>query len=232
MKSLKILFLSCLALGATALTAFSQASVGTAGSGSSYTANFLPFYPNSFNPTNAALQTIFTVPASAPPANGTNLMPFLGWTNTTYLTNNQGPLYTNNLNGTGSPGFYTNVVIITNNSVTYPQIYIPKQSRIALEYVGTVNGAGSPTNLIFTFARSVTGRNGLPDTSHTIPWSVMVSNNAAGQWTVGVTNFSADSIGGEGYLDLVGEFWQSTNGTILTNYDGGLYYGLKPNSGN
>ncbi len=210
-----------LALAAPSVHA--QASVGTAGTGSSYTANWLPFYSNSVPGT-----TIIGSSTAFAGTSGTNINVTAGWTNTTIFTNSSGPLYTNNLNGTGSGGFYTNTTYVTNNQIIFPVIYYPKQSRVAMEWMG--NCSGSPTNLILTFARSVTGRNGLADTTTQFTWSIPVGSYSAGKFVTAVTNTAADFTGEFGYLYLVGELWQSTNGSILTNQDGGLYYALKPAS--
>jgi hypothetical protein len=207
MKTLKIAALTLFAMVATALTAFSQSSVGTGGSGSSYTTALIP------------LPTFTITPAS--PSTATNF--YFGWTLITSSTNVSTGLYTNNLNGTGLGGFYgvTNITYYTNT--VYPNVYFPKQERLALSYRGLQSG--STNTVIFTFAKSVTGIGGQADTFAPFTWlcSVGPTNSTC------ITNLPADFLGGEGYLFLIQQQFLSTNGS-LTNLDSGIYAGLKPNA--
>ena len=218
MKMLKIL-ITCFVLGTTALTAFSQASVGTAGSGnsSSYGLLFIPL------PTSTLVGV-----AAAGTSTVTNF--YFGYTNTIISTNINGPLYTNNLSG-GTPGFYYSTNYITKNALTYPSVYIPRQSRLALSYRGVATaGANSAntTNTVFTFAQSVTGIGGQADVNHQFTWTCAVGTTNS----TTVTNLTADSLSGAGYIYLIQQTWASTNGTvnIVTNLDGGIYAGIKPNA--
>jgi hypothetical protein len=210
---MKIALLACFVMGMTALTAFGQASVGTGAQGTTYQAYLIP------------LPTLTLAAAGT-----TNF--YFGYTNVTYSTNIQTGLYTNSLNG-GSPGFYSVTNIFTNNAVTYPQVFFPKQERLSLEYHGNQSGSGaSSTNTVtFTFAKSVTGLNGQEDTSAPFNWytSVGATNSTC------VTNIPADYIGGEGYLYLIAEQFQSTNSTLTNDISSGqtgpgIFAGIKPNA--
>jgi hypothetical protein len=202
----KLVLIAMLALAAVFLTpsALAQSSVGTGNTGpATYTSVLIPL------PTNA-------IAAGA----GTNFAG--GWTAITSSTNITGSLYTNNLNGTGNPGFYisTNIVFYTNT--TYARFFMPSQSRVSLEWVGT--GSVNPVTNIFGLARSVTGR--APETTATTFWTNIV-NQGVGTNTVGTITLTADNIGGDGWIYIVSETNMATSG-ILTNADGGVYAGSKP----
>lgn len=202
-----------------ALAAVAQPSVGTGVTpAGSYQSVLIPL-PSPFLSN--------TVTGAAGGAWTTNF--YSGYTNVTYATNIVGSLYTNNLNGTGLAGFYTTTNIVGYTNTIYPSIYLPKQERLALEYRG-VDSGGSNAPCIFTFAKSVTGRNGYPDTSAQFTWTIAVNQTNAP--TVAVTNLPADFLGGEGYLYLIQQSWGGTNlgAGNLTNLDGGIYTALKPNA--
>ena len=215
------IFYSAILFFLATFNTYSQPSVGTGAlpTGNSYQTILIPL-PTSFLSN--------TVTAAAGGSTITNF--YAGWTNITSVTNIQGSLYTNNLNGTGNAGFYTQTNVINYTNVIYPYVFFPKQERLALEYRGISSG-GSNAPCIFTFAKSVTGRNGQVDTSQQFTWTVPI-NQGVGTNTVAVTNLPADFVGGQGYLYLIQQAWGGTNvgAGNLTNLDGGIYAGIKPNA--
>ncbi len=200
--------ITLIALFALTISAFSQPSVGTGTSpANGYTTYLIPL------PT-----------ATLAAAGSTNF--YNGWSSTTIFTNTY-VLYTN-INNAGNPGFITNTVYTTNTSSVYPSVYFPKQERLAFEYRGVGSGGATATNgqVQFTFAKSVTGRSGQADTSQQFTWNLLINQSTNN--TIAVTNFSADFLGGEGYVFLIQQTWLGTN--VLTNVDGGIYVGFKPNA--
>jgi hypothetical protein len=190
--------------------------VGTGGGGSTaYTLTQIPL-PVATMTNNVAGVSAGTV---------TNF--YFGYTNFTYFTNIYGPTYTNNLTNSGAPGFIFVTNVVTNATVTYPSVFFPRQSRLALEYNGQCSGSGAGSNLVLTFARSVTGFNGKEDQESQFNWAFSVGNTN----TTAETNLPADFLGGAGYLYLIQMQWLATNGVVggvLTNNY--LYSALKPNA--
>lgn len=205
MKKLKIAILSCFVIGALALTALSQSTVGTGNTGpSTYTPILLP------------------LPTATLAASTATNFPSGGWQVITSVTNIVGSLYTNNLNGTGNPGFYTATNIVSYTNTTYARFFMVSQSRVSLEWVGSASV--NPGTNIFTLARSVTGRN--PENVNLTYWTNIVANGI-GTNTISMTTLAADSVGGSGWIYIVGQTNAAGSG-IITNADGGVYVGSKP----
>jgi hypothetical protein len=200
MKFSKIL-LTCFALGATALTAFSQPSVGTGGANQTYSS-----------------QTI-ALPYSTLAA-GTTTNIGLGWSSSTTYTNTT-ILYTNNT-GSGYGGYVTNTVITTNTTTVYPMMYVGLQKDLAVGRQFWSSGFGTDT---VTFARSIDGTVSNEDTVNTFSISATASNTTQVNFS---TNLPETWIGGYGWVTIVSDSWQATNSATLTNpVAGGIQYGIK-----
>jgi hypothetical protein len=202
------------ALACMPVIVFGQASVGTAATSQQYQPVLIPL-------------PAATLVAGAAGSAGTSTNFINGWSQVTTVTNVSGPLYTNNLNSTGLSGFYYSTNVVSYTNTVYGQFYFPKQTRVALEWTGSCSGSGVVgTNMVFTLAKSVTGR---VDNQNQFTWTIVPY--AGGTNYTAVTNFSADFLGGAGYLYVIGQSWAATNaasGGTLTNNYGGIYAGLKP----
>ena len=203
MKKLKIAIISCIALGATALTAFSQSSVGTGGNNATYGVGTL------------------TLPYTTLAAGtATNLIN--GWTNTvTSSTTNITYYLTNNAIGWG---MITNVTTITNNSVTLPLISCGFQKDLTLGMSFTASGAGTNT---LVWARSLDGTPANAELNNEFSLPLGVTGAATTPQTI-YTNLPQTFVGGDGYVILVSNIWTSASGILTNGFGGaGIQYGIK-----
>lgn len=206
MKLFKKILFTCLALGATALNALSQASSGTGGGNNNYTA--------------VGITEPWTTFAAG---FGTNWA--AGWTNTTYATNTQ-------IVYSPTAGILvTNIIYYTNNSIISPSIPIGYQKDLGISSTAAASGTGSN---ILVFGFSVDGTLNTLDQIHTVTLVNPITTATVGVNSVTSTNIPEIAMGGYGYVTLISNIWVSASG-ILTNGGTagpsyGLYYGNKRNS--